>query len=109
MYKNNCPICRKEFYHISEDELAEMENEVDDEDMEYTPDGIIYFIGNIGSYSRDFIDRVYFEWYMVERFIPDSSALESARKKLPKNINMRYKKRHYRFDNTNYDHVATRY
>ena len=104
---NSCPICRKEFYHISEAELEAIEAEYDAYDDD--DDEVSYYIGNVGSNNREFLEALYLKWFMEQRYIPYSCAYNMMKKKLPKNVNYKYHTKHYRFDNTNYNHVATRY
>ena len=93
LINNNCPICRKEFYHISEEEREAIESE-EEEDYDYLEDDldrVIYYIGNIGSYNRDYIEEMYFKWFMLQRYMPLACANNMMKQKLPKNINMHYR------------------
>ena len=90
---NSCPICRKEFYHISEEEREESEFE---EDEYFNTE--VYYIGNIGSNNREFLEALYLKWFMLQRYIPYSCSDNLMKQKLPKNINMQYLKMHYLLD-----------
>ena len=107
---NNCPICRKEFYDISEEERDEIEFSEDGEYDEYNENTtVLYYFDNFISPDRDLIEALFMKWFMIQRYIPYSCSDNLMKRKLPKNINMRYRKNLYRFDNTNYNNVATRY
>jgi hypothetical protein len=101
---NSCPICRKEFYHITEDEAVD-----DDDDDDDLTTEMHYYIGNIGSNNREFLEALYLEWFMEQRYIPYSCAYNMMKQKLPKNVNYKYHTKHYRFDNTNYNQFKSRY
>lgn len=104
---NNCPICRKEFYHISEEEREAIESDEEEEYDENAP--VFYYFDNFVSLDRNLIEELYNQWFMVQRYIPYSCSDNMMKQKLPKNINMQYYKQHYRFDNTNFNHRASRY
>lgn len=103
---NSCPMCRKEFYHISDEELEEME--LINHQNEITASPIIrYYPGITEIYTVFYLDSGVFYEKIVIYSIQLYSVVEL---KLPKNINMRHrKKKNYRFDNTNFNHVETRY
>ena len=99
-------MCRKEFYHISDEELEEME--LINHQNEITASPIIrYYPGITKIYTVFYLDSGVFYEKIVIYSIQLYSVVEL---KLPKNINMRYRKtKHFRFDNTNFNHVETRY
>ena len=102
---NSCPVCRKEFYPISEEELEEIElinrqNEITASPIVrvnplFTEIITIYFLDSVMYYQATLIYNICF--------------FNQVEPKLPKNINMKYRKEYYRFDNTNYNHMASRY
>ena len=110
MLHNNCPICRKEFYDISEEERDDIEFGQDGEYDDYDENApVLYYFDNYVSLDRDLIEALFIKWFMVQRYIPYSCADNMMKQKLPKNINMHYRKRLYRFDNTNYKNLSSRY
>ena len=103
---NTCPMCRKEFYHISEEEIEEIEeinrqNELLRTRVYIFPKYKLVISVNLSEWGGLYVHR-----YLIFN-IPHYDLLEP---KLLKNINMRHRKtKHYRFDNTNFNHVETRY
>ena len=102
---NTCPMCRKKFYDISEEELEEIEeinrqNEILRTRVYVFPRYKLVIGARISEWGG-----FYFYKYLILN-IPQYDLLEP---KLPKNINMLYKKKYYRFDNTNFNNVSTRY
>ena len=101
---NNCPMCRKEFYDISE-EINNYENEL--VNAPYLDSSSLYR-DFMNIYNRQYFylfpDGIYIYWILTGKWYYDY-----IEDKLPKNINMHYRKRNYRFDNTNFNHIDTRY
>ena len=103
---NTCPMCRKEFYTISQEELDEIEFINYHNEMYSSP------IVNIHPLYTEIIDVLFLDSdtvYYRKTLIFNIYYNTYIEPKLPKNINMRYKKEKYRFDNTNFNNLDTRY
>ena len=93
LLNTNCPLCRKEFYKISVlDVIHDMESGGVNEDNINALDEFLYQM-NIMPVMIITIITMYF---MV---IP----------KLPSNININYQRRHFRYDNNNFNNCESRY
>jgi hypothetical protein len=111
LQKNSCPMCRKEFYHVSKEELEEIELSNYENEIINPP-----YLNN-DSLFRDFMN-IHNRYYLNLSYFPDGIYILCLvgrwiyvliEEKLPKNINMHVKRKHYRFDNTNFNHIDTRY
>tara|TARA_B100000242_G_scaffold220647_1_gene161661 strand:- start:1253 stop:1531 length:279 start_codon:yes stop_codon:yes gene_type:complete len=90
---NNCPLCRKEFYKISVlDVIEDIEWSGANEDNMSALDGFLYQMNIIPV----MIVTVITMYFLITP-------------KLPNNINNDYKRRHFRYDNYNFNNVETRY
>lgn len=112
LQKNSCPMCRKEFYDISKEEQEEIDISSFENEFVRPP-----YLNN-ESIIQDFL-RIYNPFYINLSYFPDGIYIYwipisrwiyvLVEDKLPKNINMHLKKKQYRFDNTNYNHIDKRY
>ena len=93
LMNNNCPLCRKEFYKISVfDVIDDMRWSGINEDNMNALDEFLYQM-NI---------RPVMIFTIITKYLLITP-------KLPNNININYKRRHFRYDNNNFNNIETRY